>query len=507
MDMAKYLIGVDNGLTMSKAAVFDLQGKELGVAQRKVETKSPNPGWYERDMMEIWKASADSIKEALGKSGIDAGDVAAVCCTGHGNGAYFIDEGGNPVRTSITANDGRAKSYIDKWMADGTNLKALPLTTQCLWPGQPNAILSWLRDNEPETLKKTKSILMCKDWVRFKLTGQVHAEITDWSGCSVMNVVTGRYDENVLDIFGIKEMQQYFPEEIKQTADVCGEVTAEAAEATGLKAGTPVAAGMFDIDACGLASGIVDERQMSLVAGTWGNNQYIAKEPLVDKDLFMTSCYSIPGWYLMLEGSPTSASNLEWLVTEFLGAEKEKAEAAGKSVYDYCNELVASVEATGGKAVFLPFLYGANAHPDGKACFVGLDGHYTRAHVVRTMYEGIVFGHNWHIERLLQFRSKPESIQFTGGAARSEVWVQMFADCFQIPIEIPAGTELGCLGAAIAGGVAGGEFKTYADAVKGMVSMARRQEPDPAMKDVYAEKFARYKNVIDALESVWGEFQ
>ncbi|MHC4199011.1 MAG: FGGY-family carbohydrate kinase [Planctomycetota bacterium] len=504
--MAKYLIGTDNGLTMTKAAVFDLDGKEIAVASRKSEWASPNPGWYERDMASAWKAAAESIKEAVKKAKIDPGDVACVSCAGHGNGAYLIDKDGNPVRPAISANDGRAKSYIDKWLADGVNLKALPKTTQCLWPGQPNAILSWLRDNEPENLKKADWLLMCKDWIRYKLTGNVNAELTDWSGCSVMNVVTGKYDDEVLEIFGMQEMQRLFPE-IKLTADICGEVTAAAAKETGLKKGTPVAGGMFDIDACGLSSGIIDERQMSLVAGTWGNNQYIAKEPLVDKDLFMTSCYSIPGYYLMLEGSPTSASNLEWFVTEFMGAEKEKAEKAGKSVYDVCNELVAGIKPEEVKFAFLPFLYGSNAHPDGKACFVGLDGGHTRAHVIRAIYEGIVFGHNWHVQRLLQFRDPPASIQFTGGAGRSEIWVQMFADCFQIPIEIPSGTELGALGAAIAGAVAARCHPGYKEAVEAMVSMARRQEPDPGKKDLYAEKFERYKKVIAALEPVWGDVQ
>ena len=503
--MAKYLIGVDNGLTMSKAAVFDLQGKELGVASRKVETTSPNPGWYERDMMEVWKASAESIKEALANSKVDPGDVVAVCCAGHGNGAYLIDEDGNPVRPAISANDARAKKYIEKWQADGTGEKALPKTAQSLWPGQPNAILSWLRDNEPESLKKTKWLLMCKDWVRYKLTGEVNAEITDWSGLSLINTVAGEYDDEVLEIFGLSDMKRLFPP-IKQTADICGEVTAGAAKETGLKEGTPVAGGMFDIDACGLSVGMVDDTQMCVIMGTWGNNQFISSKPLVDKDIFMTSCYSIPGWYLTLEGSPTSASNLEWFVTEFLGAEKEQAEKEGRSVFDLCSELVRGVSPDESNIIFLPFLYGSNAHADAKSCFIGLQGHHTRGHVLRAIYEGVIFGHKVHMERLFRFRAPPETIRLSGGAGRSEVWVQMIADCLQTSVEIPLGTELGALGAAIAAAVASGCYGSYKEAAEAMVSISRRQDPDPAKKDIYAEKFARYKKVIAALEPVWGEF-
>jgi len=472
--MAKYLLGIDNGSTVSKAALFTTSGEEIATAARKVNLIEPKPGWSERDMDETWASTAEAISQVLKESGIDPGEIAAIACTGHGNGIYLVDKHGKAVRNAINSTDSRAQSYIDEWLADGVDSKALPKTTQCLWPAQPNALLSWLRDNELATLDKTRWVLMCKDYIRYRLCGQINAELTDMSGTSLMNVVTAEYDDEVLELFGISEMKELLPPIIK-TADIAGTVTAEAAAQTGLKEETPVAGGMFDIDACGLASGIIDEHQMSLVAGTWGNNQYIAKEPLIDKDLFMTSCYSMPGWYLMLEGSPTSASNLEWFVTEFLSAEKTIAEKGGKSVYELCNEMVASVGAEDTSITFLPFLYGSNMGAGAKSCFVGLEGFHSRAHVVRAIYEGIVFSHNTHLRRLLNFRQPPEVIRFTGGAARSKVWVQMFADCFQIPVEIPAGTELGALGAAIAAGVAVGCYSSYEEAVGAMTSIARRQ--------------------------------
>ncbi|OVE74170.1 carbohydrate kinase [bacterium B17] len=499
--MSKYLLGVDNGGTMAKAALFTTDGKEVAVASRKVNAIQPQSGYDERDMTEIWQTTADAIKEVVSSAGIDASEIAAVACAGHGNGVYLVDADGNPTYNAIYSTDGRAQSYIDQWMADGVNEKALPMTTQCLWAAQPNAILSWFRDEKPEVMEKTKWVLMCKDYIRFRMTGNIAAELTDMSGTSLMNVVTGEYDDKVLEVFGLSDMKDILPPLVK-SADLCGEITAEAAEATGLKEGTPVAGGMFDIDACGLASGIMNEDQMSLVAGTWGNNQYIAKEPLIDKDLFMTSCYSMPGWYLMLEGSPTSASNLEWFITEFMAADKVKAKTEGKSVYKLADELAFSVSPEESIPTFLPFLYGSNAGAGMKSALVGMEGHHTRAHILRAIFEGVVFGHNTHLQRLLNFREPPAVIRFTGGAARSVEWVQMFADCFQIPIEIPAGTELGALGAAIAAGVACGTFASYEEAVGAMSSIARRQDPDPAMKDIYSEKYQRYHNIIEAISRI-----
>jgi L-xylulokinase len=499
--MAKYLLGVDNGGTVSKAALFTTDGTEIAVASRKVNAIQPKPGYDERDMTAIWDSTAGAIRELLASSGIDPAEIACVACCGHGNGIYLVDEHGEPTCNAVYSTDGRAQSYIDQWMADGVNEKVLPKTTQCLWAAQPNALLSWFRDNEPATMEKTKWVLMNKDYIRFRLTGNIAAELTDMSGTSLMNVVTGEYDDEVLELFGLSDMKDLLPPLVK-TADICGEVTPQAAEQTGLKAGTPVAGGMFDIDACGLASGIVDEGQMSLVAGTWGNNQYIAREPLIDKDLFMTSCYSMPGWYLMLEGSPTSASNLEWFVTEFLRPEFE-AKGVGGSVYAACDEMVASVDPSANDITFLPFLYGSNVPSGGKSCLVGLQGHHKCADTLRAIFEGVVFGHNTHLQRLLNFRNAPDVIRFTGGAARSEVWVQIFADCFQIPVEIPAGTELGALGAAIAAGVACGEFAGYEEAVGAMTRIARRQDPDPAMKGLYEDKYARYQKTISQLAPLW----
>ncbi|MGD0900767.1 MAG: FGGY-family carbohydrate kinase, partial [Thermoguttaceae bacterium] len=261
--------------------------------------------------------------------------------------------------------------------------------------------------------------------------------------------------------------------------------------------------GLFDIDACALSSGITDESQLCMIAGTWGNNQYISRTPVVDEDVFMTSCYAIPGFYLMLEGSATSASNLEWFVTEFLAAEGDLLKQQGRSVFDLSNDLVAETAPEETAIVFLPFLYGSNVNPDAKSALVGMTGWHRRGHVLRAIYEGMVFGHRQHVERLLKFRAMPANIRLTGGAARSHVWVQIIADCFQVPVEIPDGTELGTLGAAICAAVAGGCYESFEAAVAAMVRFSRVQPPDPGKRALYDAKYARYKKVIAALDSTW----
>lgn len=502
--MAKYLLGIDNGGTVAKAALFDLGGKEIAVASSKTPALSPQAGWDEKDTEKLWQATVQAIKEVLAQSKIDAGQIACIACTGHGNGIYLVDAEGKPVRNAIGSADSRAREYSDKWVADGLDERTRPKTMQSIWPGQPNALLCWLRDNEPEVLEKTTWVLMCKDFIRMRLTGEAYAELTDMSGTSLINVGTGDYDAEVLDAFGIGEMQKFFPP-LKASADLCGEITAEAAALTGLAEGTPVAGGMFDIDACGLSSAITHESQLCMILGTWGNNQYISQTPVVDKDVFMTTCYSIPGHYLMLEGSATSASNLEWFIDQFMAAEAAAAKQQGKSVYDIINKGVASTQPDDTGIIFFPFLKGSNMDPDSTACLIGLSDRHTRGHVLRAVYEGVLFGHMTHLERLLKFRKMPERIRLSGGAARSDVWAQMVADIFQVPVDVPEGSELGALGAAIGAAVAAGCYESYQAACDAMVTFSRSYEPNRDLAQVYKTKYARYKRALEAMAPAWKE--
>lgn len=493
--MNKYLLGIDIGGTMLKAVLFTEKGYEKAICSRNVKIIQDKPSWNERDANLMWQETCEMISELIQISEIQSNEIFAVACTGHGNGLYLVDSEGMPVRNAINSTDTRAFQYIKNWKQIGIDKAALPLTTQSLWPAQPNALLAWLIDHEPESIAKASWVLMAKDFIRMKLTGEFNAEITDMSGTSLMNVITGNYDDQVLSLFGIEGIRHLLPPLIG-SSDLAGKITQKVTPLTGLKAGTPVAGGMFDIDACALASGIIDETQMSLIAGTWGNNQYIARKPLVDSDLFMSSKYSIPGWYLMLEGSPTSASNLDWFINHFLGKEKEEK---GKQFFQWLNSEVDSITPESSDILFLPFLYGCNESSEIRACYYGIDGRNTRTEMIRAVYEGIVFSHKTHVERLLKFRGKPDVIRCTGGAAQSDIWMQMFADIIGIPMEIPDGTQLGALGAAIAASVCCGIYKDFEEAVNGMTRIKKRFNPNNNLTRIYKMKFQAYKALIHKL--------
>jgi L-xylulokinase len=489
-----YFLGIDNGGTMSKAAIYDACGKELSVAVCHVPQLSLYAGWSERNMECLWTDTAAMIGHAISWAGISPSQIRGVACTGHGNGLYLLDRNGKPLRNGINSNDKRAQNYIDRWCEHHVDEEVLPRTAQSLWAAQPAALLAWLRDNEPATFGNIGTILMVKDYIRYRLTGELRAEITDMSGTGLMNVVDETYDSAVTKAYGLPEIDSWLPP-LAEPAETAGYVTAEAAAITGLQQGTPVAGGMFDIDACALSSGILHAGQFSIVAGTWGNNQYIDRQPLVDKDLFMTSRYAVPGWFLMLEGSPTSAGNLEWFLETFFAGEWLDY---GDGFYSHIAGMVSSIKPADSDVLFLPFLYGCN-NGNLKGGFFGLDAAQGRAEMLRAIFEGVIFSHYQHIERLLKFRAFPELIRLTGGAARNPVWCQMFADIIGIPVETPAGSELGALGAAMAAAVATEYYPGFQQAVGAMTSIDKRYEPAPEYTAVYREKYRAYRELIEKL--------
>jgi L-xylulokinase len=506
MASAKYLLGIDNGGTVTKAALYDLDGRERAVASVKSDMVFPRPGHAEKDVDTLWAANARVIREALVKAGATGKDVAAAAVTGHGNGAYLTTADGRPAWNGINSADSRAAAYVERWQADGTYERVVGKICQSLWAGQPGPLLAWFRDNEPAVLERTRWLLLCKDSVRFRLTGEVFAEITDYSGTGLMNVRDWSWDPAILAAYGLQGIEGKMPP-VRGPADICGKVTREAAALTGLAEGTPVAGGMFDVVACAIASGITDCDKLNLVAGSWSINQAISREPgSVHPEWFLSCAYCIPGFWLVGANSPTSASNLEWFVSQLVQREAGAAggpAGSGSSLYAECSGMVHSVAPRDCDVLFLPFLYGSNAGPRASGAFLGLHGWHTKAHLLRAVYEGVAFSHRTHVGQLMSVRPPARAARFAGGAARSDVWLQIFADVLQLPIELTACEELGAMGAAMAAGVGVGVFSSFEEAVQRMVRVTRTIDPDPRAREIYDAKFERYQAAIAALGGFW----
>jgi len=499
----RYLLGLDNGGTLVKAGIYTADGIPVAFASAEIPAILGKEGIVERDMNTLWKVNCRVIKEAIEKAAICSSDIIGVSTSGHGNGLYLVDENLLPVMNGIYSTDMRARDELSRLESSGICDRIFPKIMQTLYPGQFAPLLIWMSANNPERLKKAKWALGCIDYIRLCLTGEAYGEMTNMSAAGVMNQITRDYDDELLELMGIAHCRNLLPP-LMQSCEICGEVTARAAAETGLCEGTPVAGGFIDITACAIATGIVDTSRICMIAGTWSINEFISRRPILSKDLLLTSVYCLDDYYMMTDGSMTSASNLDWFIRELLRGMEFNG---GKNIYKIADEMAEAIRPEESSVIFLPFLYGTNVDADAKSCFLGLSGWHTKAHMLRAVFEGIVFSHRMHIEKLKRLSQAPKAIRMAGGVANSKVWIQMFADALQMPIEISDCAELGTMGVAMCAGVATGCFPSLLDAAKVFAKTAYVCEPDVTKKAVYDDKYAIYKKAIRCLSPLWKEWK
>jgi L-xylulokinase len=487
--MAPLLLGLDCGLSATKAVLFGADGTERGKAVVRTAHSSLRPHWVERDMDVFWLDCARVIAAAIDDAGANAKDIVCVGLTGHGDGVYLVDEQYRPVRPAILSLDSRAVDIVDHWRSTGIEPDLLRVTGQRPWPGSPAALLAWLKVNEPAPLDRARFLLSCKDWVKLRLTGRVSTDPTE-ANPSFCDVTTQTYSAQALCLFGLETSERLLPGVIESYA-VAGEVTMEAAAQTGLFAGTPVVSGLHDTDACAVANGCIEPGRLLIIAGTWGVNETISRRPEVDP---RWSCrnFIAKGRWMNSARSPASTTNLDWFMREILREPN----------FESIDEEVAISLAAPREVWFTPFLYGSPLGEDASAGFVGLRGWHQRADLLRALFEGVVFNHKMHVDALTSVFSISDA-WLTGGGSRSQVWCQMFADALGMPVSVSASGEAGALGAAVCAGVGVGLFPTLESGVDQMVHVAATYEPTSAGGASLRDGYEKYRKLIRTLVPFW----
>ncbi len=486
--MKQYLLGIDNGGTYSKAALFDLEGNQVCKKSIQIPVHTPQEGFTQRSLDEIRRANYQIVADVVK---VCDGEILAVGISGHGKGLYLLDKDYKDLYEGIGSTDGRALSYELAWTADGTADRIYKKTAQKIMACQPVALLRWLKDHERAVYDSIGAVLSMKDFVRFCLTGEVYAEYTDISGTNLLNLYTKAYDRELLEAFGIEEIYDSLPPVCK-SYEAAGRVTKEAARETGLKEGTPVAGGIFDIDSCALAMGNVNPMDLCVIAGTWGINEYVSPKIIDDHSIAMNSIFCNPEYILAEESSAASAGNLEWVM-----------KLLKETDYDQLNQMVSAIAPEECHVYYAPFLYASNENPMARGMLVGLNGYHNTGHVIRAVYEGVVFAHRKHVDALMKNRTKPDYLRLAGGVVNSPVWAQMFADILNIPVRLIPNVELGAKGAAIAAGVCAGIYRDYDDAARRCVKLGELLTPDPERAAIYDRKYANYRRIVEAMDGVW----
>lgn len=495
--MGQYLMGLDNGGSIIKCALFDLKGNETAVAGRRVELSEPKPGFTERDPQQVWNANKEAIREVIEASGVRPEEIKGIAVAGYGNGICLLDDSGEAVYPIVVSTDSRATGYVNRYARDGTLDEVYKMTQQDIWAAQPIALLPWFRDHAPEILEKTAHVQFIKDFVRYHLTGEIAGELTDASGTNLFDLEKKAYDHRLFELAGIEFMFDKFPQKILGSTETAGRVSEKAARETGLAEGTPVAAGLFDIDACCASSGILKDDTLCVITGTWSINEYITRDFDEGKGKYSTTHSYMPGYYLIAESSPTSASNLDWYLDSIYS--KIRPDLDRKQLYEYCNELIASIEPEESDLIFIPYLFSSGSYPGDRGAFFNLSNFYSGEHMLRAVYEGVVFSSCYHVERVSKGHPFAKA-RLSGGVAKSEQWSQMMADALGLPLEVVSGTELGALGAAMCAGICAGVFKDFSEAAEAMVHIRHTYLSNPGKTAVYREKFERFKEAVKALD-------
>ena len=330
---------------------------------------------------------------------------------------------------------------------------------------------------------------MAHDYLRWCLTGVKGCEESNISESNLYNMNTGQYDPQLTRWLGISEIDGALPP-IVGSAEICGEITPQAAALTGLAAGTPVVGGLFDVVSTAICAGLHDEHTLNAVMGTWAVTSGIANA-LRDNEPFpyVYGRYVHPQQYIVHEASPTSSGNLEWLTAQW-----------GDMSFDEINHAVASLPKAESEVFFLPFLYGSNAGLEMTSGFYGMQALHTRAHLLQAVYEGVVFSHMTHLNRMLERFTQVQALRVTGGPTHSDVWMQMLADVSGLAIELPQVEETGCSGAALAALVGTGVYPDFHAAQRTLKHDIRVIEPDMRAHAAYQRKYHRYQLLISALQ-------
>jgi len=486
-----YWLGLDCGGTFIKAGLYDMTGQERAVDRQNLPVLVPEPGRAERDMHQLWQAAAAVIRQVLISSATPAAEVLGVGISAQGKGLFLLDKQGQPLGNGILSSDRRALALVQQWQREGLPQELYPVTRQTLWTGHPVSLLSWIKQHQPSRYAEIGSVLMAHDYLRYCLTGTLACEETNISESNLYDMQQEDWSPALAERFDIAEILPALPPIVRPT-DIAGTIGEEAASQCGLLAGTPVVGGLFDVVSTALCAGLYDDTRLNAVMGTWSVTSGITDSLTDETDYpFVYGRYAIDNQYIIHEASPTSAANLEWFCQQW-------------EIDDYhqLNQWVAELPAAASSLLFVPFLYGNNAGADLQACFYGMQAGHQRAHLVQAIYEGVVFSHLTHLNRIIKRFPNVTALRLSGGSTRSAVWMQMFADISGLPVEIPQIEESGCLGAALTAMAGTGAYPSLQQAQQALDPAIICYQPNRQLYAAYQNKYQRYQNLISALVTV-----
>ena len=474
--------------------MIDEQGKVIASgSEEHAAFASPSPGWAEQDPRDWWRASGLAVRKALSSSGVAADEIACVGFSGQMHGAVLLDANDEVVRNAIIWCDQRSEAQsreLEEMFGPGRLIQLTcnpPLTNFTLTK------LLWVRETEPANWARVAHVMLPKDYARFRLTGERAIDMADASGTLLLDVANRRWSAEVAEAAGIP--MEWLPR-LFEGPEICARISVAGAGATGLAAGTPVAAGAGDQGAGAVGMGILAPGSVSATIGTSGVVFAATDSPIKDRlGRLHTFCHAAPGRWHVMGVTNGAGLSLRYFRDTF---------AAGSS-YDELSALAGEAPAGSDGLMWAPYLFGERTphlDPEARAAFVGITASHTRGHFVRAILEGVAFSLRDTFTLFRELGVPVKAIRLGGGGARGALWRQIQADVYGHPVEQLEAEEGGAFGAALLAGTGIGVWASVEAACAATVRVAETVVPKDA--GVMDEAYTRYRRIYPALREIQG---
>jgi xylulokinase len=491
------LLGLDISTTSAKALLIDANGQVLDSASRALSLSSPKPLWSEQDPADWWDGIQSAIRQVLKRANVSGQEIAAVGLTGQMHGLVMLDGKGKVIRPAMLWNDQRTGSQCDEIRKRLGKETLIQITGNDALTGFTAPKILWVQQNEPEKWDRCRQILLPKDYIRFKLTGDYALDKAGGAGTLLFNIKKRSWSDRVLSAL---EISKDLLPTTYEGPETTGFVDQSAAAATGLKEGTPVVGGGGDQAAQAVGVGAIEPGIVALTLGTSGVVFAATESPLVEpQGRLHAFCHAVPDRWHFMGVMLSAAGSLQWY----------RDNLASEMTYDELLEEAGHVSPGSEGLLFLPYLSGERSpYPDplARGAWVGLTLRHTRSHITRSVLEGVAFGIKDNFSLIKQSGlGKINQVRISGGGARSLIWRQIIADILNVELVTVNTTEGAAYGAALLAAVGSGFYESAFEACSAAIEVTGKTVPDPSVIDSYEKVYNRYKALYPALAQEFKE--
>ncbi|MEE2934613.1 MAG: xylulokinase [Planctomycetota bacterium] len=494
-----FYLGIDVGTSGTKTLLIDEAGKVLAEANAGYPLHQPKPGWTEQDPEDWWKATVKTVRGVMRASKLKPDAIKAIGLSGQMHGSVFLDKHDQVIRNALLWNDQRTVAECDEiTSAAGGRKRLIKMVANPALTGFQAPKILWLRNQEPEHFDRLAKVLLPKDDVRRRLTGNYVTEVSDASGTLLLDVVRRKWSKQLLSKLGLDA--DLLPS-VVESDEVTGTLTSGAAKVLGLTTSCKVVGGAGDCAAGAVGNGVVKKGVLSTSIGTSGVMFVHSDEPQYDAaGRLHTFCHAVNGKWHMMGVNLTSGGSLQWWVDSVI---QGLAGVPAKKRYDVATAEAQAIAAGSNGLVFLPYLNGErtpHADPQARGCFVGLNLSHARGHLTRSVMEGITFALRDSLDIIQSLDVPVRQIRVSGGGSTNPMWRQMQADVFGKKVTNLEVEQGPAYGVALLAAVGDGAYRSIQSACKATIQVAEETAPQRAAVKTYDRMFSIYRSLYSQLK-------